>query len=342
MRPIDTNLESPGRWLPRYGSLVGIWLLLALLSLGAPVAAQEAEQTGGEEAAAEDEGPYFETVNVNVVNLDVWVTGKKGEPLMDLTRDDFEVFEDGRAVPISNFTAFEPVEVDRSVNAQAAREAALARGEELTPDLAALEQAEDRRLHLVIYIDNYNIRPFNRNRVFRRLRAFVNDTIRDGDRVMLASYDRSLHIRHPFTTDPNQIAAGLFELEEVSGHAVHYDSERRDLLREIEEAENLGEVSYRVRTFAESRFNDLAFTIDSLQEIVDSLAGLKGRKAIIYVSDGLPMTPGEDLFYAIHQKFQTSAVLTQARDYDASGRFQTVASRANSNQVMRWRRKVKY
>lgn len=285
------------------------------------------------EAATEEDGFYLETVDVIVVNLDVWVTDKKGQPITGLTKDDFEVYENGRQVTVTNFHAFEAQSFELDVNQRAQREKLIAEGQPIPPELQLPEMAEDERLHLVVYIDNYNIRPFNRNRVFRRLRGFLTENVRDGDRVMLVSYDRSLHIRQPFTTDPNLIAAGLFELEEVSGHAVHYDSERRGLLREIDEAENLAEVSYRVRTFAENRFNDLAFTIDSMTEIIDSLAGLTGRKALLYVSDGIPLSPGEDLYYALHQKFQDTSVLTQARDYNAYNRFNTLAAKANSNKV---------
>ena len=36
-----------------------------------------------------------DTVEVNVVNVEVYVTDKKGNPVSGLTRDDFEIFEDG-------------------------------------------------------------------------------------------------------------------------------------------------------------------------------------------------------------------------------------------------------
>ncbi len=45
------------------------------------------------------------------------------------------------------------------------------------------------------------------------------------------------------------------------------------------------------------------------------------------------MTPGEDLFHALVQKFQQSSVLMRANDYRASRRFQELVAQANSNRI---------
>ena len=75
------------------------------------------------------------------------------------------------------------------------------------------------------------------------------------------------------------------------------------------------------------------FSIDAMKDIVGKLGGLPGRKAILYVSDGLPMVAGEDLFYAIQEKYQNSSVLLQAHEFDSLPRFEELAAQANSNRV---------
>ena len=310
-----------------------IWIQTVLLFTALSVA-QEVPADGAEEVA--DEGIFIETVDVNVVNVDVFVSDKQGNPISGLKADDFEIFEDGNPIAITNFYAVEdgtridfvggeaqPVEEDKPRDPLA------------MPDRRVREDIpEDQRLHLAVYIDNFNIRPFNRNRVFRRLREFLSQKLSRGDRVMLVSYDRSIHVRHPFTADPQLIANALFDLEKVTGHAVHLDSERRDVLRDIDEAESPGEVDWRIRQFAESQANDLAFSIDALKEIVESLAGLPGRKSIVYVSDGLPMVPAEDMYYALTQKFHDSSAVMLSREFDASRRFIELSSRAATNSVV--------
>jgi hypothetical protein len=68
--------------------------------------------------------------------------------------------------------------------------------------------------------------------------------------------------------------------------------------------------------------------------LVDSLAGLPGRKAVLYVSDGLEMVPGEDVFNALREKHVDSTnVLLEARNWDLSRRFQELVASANSNRI---------
>src|SRR5216684_7915282 len=52
-----------------------------------------------------------EKIDVSLVNVDVTVTSH-GTPARGLTRDDFQVFEDGVAQPISNFYSVEPPRTD--------------------------------------------------------------------------------------------------------------------------------------------------------------------------------------------------------------------------------------
>ncbi len=328
--------------------IAAAWLVGAGLALVAPAdpgarQAPEGEQTAPraespaaettepaaetpDEAQAEGDSAFFETVDVTVVNVEVFVTDKKGNPITGLGRDDFEILEDGRPVTITNFYA---VESGRPVaGVEPAPEAAPA-----APEAVPAPIPEEQRLNLVVYVDNFNIRPFNRNRVFRRLREFLHDKLDSEDRVMLVTYDRSLHVRHGFTSDSTLIANALFELEEMTGHAIHQDSERRDVLRDIEEAESMGEVQWRVRQYAESLYNDLSFSISALSELVRSLGGLEGRKALLYVSDGLPMSAGEDLYHALQMKFHDSSVLAQSRDYHAGRKYRELAALANANRV---------
>ena len=308
-----------------------LWIALTVvLAVAATGLAQERQPagTGDQEAAAEDakEEAFFESVDVNVVNVQVFVTDKKGNPITGLGIDDFDLFEDRRQVKISNFYA---VEGRQPVAETAATTLAV---DQPSPEQLDLLPEEEQH-HLVVYIDNFNIRPFNRNRVFRRLREFLSSKLERGDRVMLVTYDRSLHYRHPFTNNPDLVSAALFDLEKLTGHALHYDSEHSDVMRAIEEADSLGRVSHRVTQFAESRYNDMSFALDALREIVDSLAGIEGRKALLYVSDGVPMTPGEDLFHALQHKYQDTGVLSRMRDFDLSRRFTRLTDIANTNEV---------
>ncbi|HEY2738988.1 MAG TPA: hypothetical protein VGK45_11335, partial [Thermoanaerobaculia bacterium] len=50
--------------------------------------------------------PFGERVDVNIVNVEAWVTDKDGNPVNGLQRGDFEIREDGKPLPVVNFEAF--------------------------------------------------------------------------------------------------------------------------------------------------------------------------------------------------------------------------------------------
>jgi VWFA-related protein len=313
-----------GKIATLFGS-TAVFLFAVLLAMPPSVGAQEE----AEEAVEEDEG-FFETVEVNVVNVEVFVTDKKGNPVTGLTVDDFEVYEDKRPIAITNFYA---VEDRQPVAARAVPSEDVGEPEAApTPPTIPLFE-EQSQLSLIVYIDNFNIRPFNRNRVFRRLREFLREQIRDGDRVMLVTYNRSLKVPQPFTTNMALINSALFDMEDHSGHGVHADSERRRVYETITNAEDVTDAMLEIRPWVESMYNDLSFTVGALDDMVDSLAGLPGRKALLYVSDGLSMKPGEEYFYLIQQKFHYSSVMTEIMNYDMSRDFRRLSDRANSNRV---------
>jgi VWFA-related protein len=321
----------------------GLTLAAALMLLGweggaslaqpgkaAPAAAAPA---AGKAAAppAEDAG-FIESVTVNVVSVDVFVTDKKTHSYVPgLTRNEFELYEDGRPMAITNFYAV-----------VGGRPSAGAAPEVVAPETAAPVEPgrppvpEDQKLRLVVYIDNFNLKPFDRNRVMRNIRVFLDQKLHREDQVMLVTFDRSLHFRHGFTSDPALINNELVELEKISAQGVHGESDRREVLRQIEDAQSPGEATSYARAYAGSAYNDLEASIDAMKTVITSLAGIPGRKAVLYVSDGLPMIAGYDVFYAIQEKFKNqgaSSSLTEMMQYDGSRRFGELASQANANRI---------
>lgn len=321
-RIASTRIASK-RTASTLGMLIRSALALALL----PAVAQAQE-----EAAPQDF--YAETVNVEIVNIEVYVTDKDGNPVRDLTEADFEMLADGKQVPISNFyTVSSPIAGATAGIEREAEDAAPQPEPEPQAEIEKEEMPEDQRLHVVVYIDNFNLTPFKRNRVLAELRQFLREFLSPDDRVMLATYDRELNLRHPFTARPENINRALIEIEDISAQRIHRVRERVDLFNQIEEAETVTEALMFARNYAGSVRNDTSFTIDALRSIVDNLAGSRGRKAIIYVSEGLPMIAGEDMFYQVNQKWREQLSLNEAMEYDMSSRYRELANQANANRV---------
>ena len=317
------------------------YVLLGFALLALPLAAQEQEDGAQDDGAQDD--VFIESVAVDIVNVEVYVTDKDGNPVGGLTRDEFLVTEDGRPVELVNFY--------RVADGRPAAEFAPA--VETTPDEPEVEEEpgeeapspsrsepseevvvpESQRLHLIVYVDNFNIHPLNRNRVFSRLRSFLRDTLRSGDQAMVASYERSLHIRQPFTGRSDAVNQMLFDLEKMSGSAIERESERADALKEIYETESLHTALFRAKQFADNQQFEMENALDALEETLDSLAGLPGRKMLIHLSDGIPMVPGQDLYQAIQQRFSDNTALGEAFTRDMSRRYVRLIARANSNRI---------
>lgn len=282
----------------------------------------------------ETEAPFVGSVQVSVVNVDVYVTDREGNPVTGLSAADFEVKEDGKPVEITNFYAVErgrPAgpRPDPEDAAQPADDRASA------PEPLPWEQElpRDQRLRLVVFVDNFNLRPLERNRILGSLRTFLLTQLGPQDEVMLVSDDRALNVRHPFTRDLGAVADSLLELSETSGFRVPRDNDRREALRGVEEATSASEALNWARNYAESQFDELSATVSSLREFLDSIAGLPGRKVLLHVSSGIPMVPGQEVFEAIDVKFQDSQAFMEMARYDGSHLFERLAVQANAHRI---------
>ena len=166
-------------------------VLIAALTAG-PLLAQQKTPTG-------EMPKLVENIDIRVIGVDVVVTDRKGNAVTGLTKDDFRIFENGQEKPISNF-----YEIDGKV-AKPAVAAVPVPGAPTAPAPPKEEIGELLKRRIILYIDNLSLAPFNRNRVFKQMKEFVKDVMRPGDEAMLATYNRSLKVRVPFTRDPVQI-----------------------------------------------------------------------------------------------------------------------------------------
>lgn len=276
---------------------------------------------------------FIDTLDVHLVNVDVYVTDKKGRRVHDLKAEDFEIFEDGRPMNVSHFFAMkdgrpasETVEtLERTEVSQPAAEAPQV-------DLPA-----DQRLHLIVYIDNLHIRPFNRNKVLARVRNFLRTKMQESGQAMLVTFERTLKIRHGFTDDVDRIAESTYELEDLSAFTVQRETDRDNVIKRILRSDDPQEAESHADFYAKSVHADLEMTIRGMRELIGLLAGLPGRKALLYVSDGLEMRAGQDLFELAvkeHPRLRThGGISTQSARYDVRRRFQEVIAQANANRV---------
>src|SRR4051794_29678971 len=130
--------------------------------------------------------PLVEKIDVSVVNVDVTVTDRHGQPVRNLTRDDFEIVEDGKPQPISNFYVVE--------NAEARTESG--------PAAASAPPPERFRRKVLVLIDNLNTTVRGRNEALARLEEFINQHFDDGRYDWsIATVGSRVHLLLPMTSD---------------------------------------------------------------------------------------------------------------------------------------------
>jgi VWFA-related protein len=308
--------------------------LAMLIAFAAPAPGQEkpaaaAPQPPPAAAKKEPEGQYppvTETVDVSVTNVDVFVTDSKGQRVAGLTPADFEVRQDGVPQKITNFYAVAGGKVlfeDGTSTPIDTKEVA-----ESAPEVPAAVKA-----HYVFYIDNQNIQPTNRNRMFKRLKEFITQSIGPNAEGMVVTYNRSVKVRKSFTTEPNELIGALETIELDTGGGTNYQSDRKDAIQKISDSKSSSEAQSYAKSFSQALQNDLEFTIGAIQETINSLAGLQGRKNFIYVSEGLPATAGLELYEAIRDKYQDPSASMQEFDFDMSTKYVKIVTAANANGV---------
>ena len=287
-------------------------LAALVLALPAAAPAQDREQ-------APPDATFVERLEVEIVNLDVVVTDREGRPVEGLGRDDFILRVDGEPTPIDNFYAVGAEERGAAAPAAPPAEeggapAAPAAG---PPAVSPLDQ----ELHLVILFDNVHATAGERKRVAEDLAAAFEDGLGAHGRAAVAYYDGGIKVREPFTADGAAIAAAIRELGRAQvGYAD--DFQRRNILREIDQV-SLGDNTAgqeatsllgSIEILAEQQAADVRRTLSALRSKVESLAGLPGRKALLYVTSGLEMQPGQALLAAWFNKF--GGLVGNPREYN--------------------------
>ena len=111
--------------------------------------------------------PLKEVIDVRVTNVEVIATDAKGNHVPGLTRDDFELYENGKLQPITNL--FEASAGAAGASSDGAPKTTLPR-------------------RIVIYLDDSSLLPNNRKQLIPALKNLVTNTMTPADQMMIATF----------------------------------------------------------------------------------------------------------------------------------------------------------
>ncbi len=220
-----------------------------------------------------------------LVQVSVIAQDGKGQPVTDLQKDDFRIKVNGKDQPIKVFSL-------DSNNA-------LPRSDTKVPPNVFTNRMEVKSGQAssvtIILLDMLNTKwadqVFAKSQVIRYLR-----TLQPADHIGLYVLDNSLHVLHDYTADSSEL---LSRLEALKGKdlpdltskeptdAMHGDALMLDVLER-----SAGTTSPAERAFFTT--NRILGTLKSIEFIANHLSKTPGRKNLIWVSGGFPLSIGFD------------------------------------------------
>ena len=230
-------------------------------------------RSDGQQPQRPEPPPAFR-VQVDAIDIDAFVTDAQGNPVTDLTADDFEVLEDGRRQTIASFAHFN-IPVTRAEQPLYA-----------PPTIEADVQRNDGavgRLYVIAFDDVQPVLAL-RTRIF--LRRFIEERFGDNDRAAVVSLAPSRAAdAQDFTSNRRLLLNAIDRF--VGGSIEVPDIPRPDLAGTQGNPPPPPLVGVNPEAIATARTRMSAFR--QLTEVMATINS--GRKALLFISTGIPIDP---------------------------------------------------
>ncbi|HXD72364.1 MAG TPA: VWA domain-containing protein [Vicinamibacterales bacterium] len=237
--------------------------------------------------------PTFRST-VNLVLVDVVVRDRRGQIVKGLTKDDFQIVEDGRPQQILTF-AFEEIERD----AQPIERGALLAGASTSaaprvtaPAVTATpaapltsDEVAGRRL-LTLLFDTSSMQPEDVQKAADEAIKWVDEKMTSADLVAVATIGSSLQVLSDFTSDKEQVHSVLQSFSASDGTAFAAVDASTQSSDETAAAATDDTAATDVSTQELDTFNN-DVRLRALKTLAEALAPIQQKKAILYFSSGM-------------------------------------------------------
>ena len=330
----------------RWASILLTALVWASLTMAG--AAQEDELWDEE---VRQHGIFLDSLDVSLINIEVYAE-QDGNPVTDLEVTDFELLDDGKPMEISHF---QHVRDGRKVRG----DLGIAVDETAEPGDEPVEPNEPSTL--VILVDQPFLAPAAGQMVFDRISGQLESVVAQGTRMLVVSKDRKVEIVQPITSDLGAVRESLEQLVQQPGTSSRMEVAR--IIQSITSGPTEGlarsgpggagggskrtslldarSAYQQARSHSQEMRNEMQLSLSLLRKFLSSLAGLPGRKALLYVADRLPTRPGELVWRAWFQKFGfdwgpelgAASVDAALAEFDTTAQVRELIADANASRV---------
>jgi VWFA-related protein len=289
-----------------------------------------------------------ETVEVKVVNFEVVVTDKAGLPISGLKQEDFELLVDGNSTDIDYFSA-----VEDGVALLGDDESELVGGG--LPSGVASLGSDDYKPLLVIVFDGRDLDPGWIVRTAQELGDHLEEMVTATRGVMVVRQGVSLETEQVFSKNPDLLASAIERAgrRRVGGLR---GTERDVMIGDIERAASPEFASsesealviqaqaeallHQIKSYEGFEIHEMERSAAQLRALVRSLAGLPGRKELLYLGRGFKAQPARPLFELWWSKYSSigpsigvASIQSEMRLEAVNTKLLSVIEEANSQQI---------
>ncbi len=232
--------------------------------------------------------PTFRS-DTRLVQVTVVVHDKQGKPVTGLTAGDFHLFEEGKEQPIQLFS----VETDRIAPRPAAAPLSASTFSNRFEGRAPASVT-------VILLDRLNTGFTDQKQARDHIVSFLGQVQRD-DRVALYVLESGfIHILHDFTTDSTALLRALarYRATTSSAQLAAAEAQTPDFAQTGNAAEDAAMDAFLRQSTemiaADANVRRAESTLSGLEAIANHLAGIRGRKNLIWVSSGFPVVISDE------------------------------------------------
>ena len=251
-------------------------------------------------------------VEVNYVDVDAIVTDDSGNFVTGLTRDDFEVFEDGKPQKVEMFSYVElPVERPQRFGAL---------NRPVSSDVRTNQRPFDGRVYVLV-MDDLDISSLRTAVVKKSAREFIDNHLGANDVAAVVYTSGRSDAMQDFTNDRNLLIAAIdkFVGRRLRSAAIealeqHYHREFTRLDRqenEVDPSPGITDTAAPISVLDLQREQRALAVLDTLRNLGEFLAGVRGRrKAVLLFSEGLEMPLSE--IYSLHTPTDVGGAIRDA------------------------------